>query len=361
MSFQTKCLKLTEAKGALSRSTITRRELAPNDVHIDMKFCGVCHSDYAMIHNEWGISAFPMVPGHELAGVVKAVGSDVSRFAVGDHVGVGWYCESCRDCKACKHGEEQYCQNGNISTFSSSERYSHMPGFDAKDGKHALTYGGYSQDTVVNEEYCIKIPKSLNLAKAAPMLCGGATVYSPLLNLNVGSNTKVAVAGMGGLGHMAVMFAAGMGADVTCLSRGTAKRETALALGANAYIDTKNSEEVKAATGTFDVIINTIAVNHDIHPYIGMLSQDGTVVMVGAFATPLQVSVFPLIMGRKKIMGSATASVGELEAMMAFAARKDINCMIEMCTAEGLMDGTVFGRMNNSDVKYRFVLDCASL
>jgi len=360
MSHEAKCLIATEAGGALSRSTITRRALAPNDIKIDMKFCGVCHSDYAMLHNEWGMSMFPMVPGHELAGVVTAVGSDVTRFQVGDHAGVGWFCESCRNCKSCRGGEEQYCLNGNVGVFSAQEKHPHMPGYDA-DGKHAVTNGGYSSSTVVNENYAINIPKSCDLAAVAPLFCGGSTVFSPLLHCKVGPQSKVGVAGMGGLGHMAVILANAMGAEVTVLSRGASKKATSLELGAFAYVDTKVPEEVAAVQGKFDVIINTVAVAIDIHPYIGMLSLNGTMVMVGAFAEPLQVGVFPLIMGRKKIMGSAVASIAEQEAMVQLCARQNLGCMIERCTAEGLMDGSVYERMNNADVKYRFVLDCESI
>lgn len=361
MSHEAKCLIATEAKGTLSRSTITRRALAPDDIKIDLKYCGVCHSDYAMHHNEWGFSAYPMVPGHELAGIVTAVGSAVTRFQVGDHAGVGWFCESCRNCKPCRCGEEQYCQNGNIMTFSAQERFSHMPGFDAKDGKHAPTYGGYSSSTVVNENYAINIPKSLDMARIAPMFCGGATVFSPLLHCKVGPQSKVAVAGMGGLGHMAVLLATAMGAEVTVLSRGSNKKATSLELGAAAYVDTKVAEEVQAVQGKFDVIINTIAAATDINPYLGMLTLSGTMVMVGVFGTPLQVSVFPLIMGRRSIMGSAVASIAEQEAMVQLCARANIGAMIEPCTAEGLIDGSVYQRMHNSDVKYRFVLDCSTI
>lgn len=361
MSHEAKCLVATEAKGALARSTITRRELAPEDVKIDLKYCGICHSDYAMLHNEWGMSIFPMVPGHELAGVVTAVGSAVTKFQVGDRAGVGWFCESCRNCRSCRHGEEQYCQNGNVGVFSAQERHSHMPGFDAKDGNHAVTKGGYSTSTVVNENYAVKIPEGCDLAKFAPLFCGGATVFSPLLHLKVGPLSKVGVAGMGGLGHMAVILAKAMGAEVTVISRGPDKKATSLELGAAAYVDTKNADEVKAVEGKFDVIINTIAVAHDVHPFLAMLSLNGTLAMVGAFAQPLAVSVFPLIMGRKKIMGSAVASIAEQQAMVDLCARLNIGCMIEFCTADGLIDGSVYERMNNSDVKYRFVLDCSTI
>jgi len=314
-----------------------------------------------MLHNEWGMSMFPMVPGHELAGVVTAVGSAVTRFQVGDHAGVGWFCESCRNCQSCRGGEEQYCHGGNVGTFSAPEKFPHMPGFDAKDGKHAVTYGGYSSSTVINENYAVNIPKSCDLASIAPLFCGGATVFSPLLHCKVGPQSKVGVAGMGGLGHMAVILANAMGAEVTVLSRGSDKKATSLELGAFAYVDTKVPEEVAAVQGKFDVIINTIAVAIDINPYLGMLSLSGTMVMVGAFATPLQVGVFPLIMGRKKIMGSAVASIAEQEAMVQLCARQNLGCMIERCTADGLMDGSVYERMNNSDVKYRFVLDCETI
>jgi uncharacterized zinc-type alcohol dehydrogenase-like protein len=337
----------TSATAPLSALTIERRELGPHDVHIDIRFCGVCHSDIHTVRGEWGDIEYPLVPGHEIAGIVSAVGSSVSKHAVGDRVGVGCMVDSCRECANCQKGEEQYCIPGNTQTYGSIDR----------DGTR--TQGGYSTDVVVNEDFVVRIPDGLELDAAAPLLCAGITTYSPLRHWNAGPGKQVAVVGLGGLGHMAVKIAHALGAEVTVLSQTLGKQEDGLRMGADHYYATSDPATFETLAGRFDLIINTVSAAIDINAFIGTLATDGTVVNVGAPAEPLPVGVFGLLMQRKSFAGSAIGSIRETQEMLDFCAEHGIAPEIERISADGINEA--WERVLKSDVRYRFVIDASTI
>ncbi|MCY8473169.1 MULTISPECIES: NAD(P)-dependent alcohol dehydrogenase [Bacillus] len=345
--YKTRVLSVPNAKAKFEQTTIERRELRPHDVLIDIKFSGICHSDIHSAFNEWGGGIFPMVPGHEIAGVVEAVGAEVTKFAVGDRVGVGCFVDSCGECEYCLSGEEQFCTKGVVQTYNSLD-YDGNP-----------TYGGYSQKIVVTDRFVVRIPDSLEMDVASPLLCAGITTYSPLKHWNVGPGKKVAIVGVGGLGHLAIQFAHALGAEVTVLSRSMNKKEEALELGADHYYATSNQATFTELAGRFDVILNTVSANLDVDAYLSMLRIDGTLVNVGAPAEPDKYSVFSLIMGRRSLAGSLVGGIPETQEMLDFAAQHGIAPKIEVIRADQVDEA--YERVLRSDVRYRFVIDISTL
>ncbi|MCY8509155.1 NAD(P)-dependent alcohol dehydrogenase [Bacillus mojavensis] len=344
---KTRVLSVPNAKAKFEQTTIERRELRAHDVLIDIKFSGICHSDIHSAFDEWGGGIFPMVPGHEIAGVVEAVGAEVTKFAVGDRVGVGCFVDSCGECEYCLSGEEQFCTKGVVQTYNSLD-YDGNP-----------TYGGYSQKIVVTDRFVVRIPDSLELDVASPLLCAGITTYSPLKHWNVGPGKKVAIVGVGGLGHLAIQFAHALGAEVTVLSRSMNKKEEALELGADHYYATSNQATFTELAGRFNVILNTVSANLDVDAYLSLLRIDGTLVNVGAPAEPDKYSVFSLIMGRRSLAGSLVGGIPETQEMLDFAAQHGIAPKIEVIRADQVDEA--YERVLRSDVRYRFVIDMSTL
>ena len=337
----------TSVSEPLTRTTITRREMGPHDVTIAIHFAGICHSYIHTVKGEWGEPAFPLVPGHDIAGVVTAVGSEVTRYRVGDRVGVGCFVDSCRECRHCLAGDEQYCVRGMTGTYNGVDR----------DGRP--TQGGYSGAIVVDENYVLRIPDSLPLDAAAPLLCAGITTYSPLRHWNVGPGTRVAVVGLGGLGHMAVKLGKALGADVTVLSQSLKKREDGLRLGAGAYYATSDPDTFRALHSSFDVIINTVSANLDLGRYLMLLDVDGTLVELGMPEKPMTVPAAPLVGGRRRLAGSLIGGIAETQEMLDFCAEHGVLPEIEVIEPEYI--NTAYERVLASDVRYRFVIDTASL
>jgi uncharacterized zinc-type alcohol dehydrogenase-like protein len=331
----------------LAPLTIERRDAGPRDVLIDIKFCGICHSDIHHCRGEWGKVPYPAVPGHEIAGVVREVGADVTKYAAGDRVGVGCMVNSCRECENCRKGNEQYCLAGNTQTYGSVDR----------DG--TVTRGGYSTHVVVDEDFVVRIPDGLALEVAAPLLCAGITTYSPLHHWGAGPGKHVAVVGLGGLGHMAVKIAHAMGAEVTVLSQSLRKQEDGLKLGADHYHATADPQTFKQLAGRFDLIINTVSANVDITSFLKLLRTDGTLVNVGAPAEPMPVAVFPLLMQRRSFAGSGIGGIRETQEMLDFCAEHGIGAEIEVIEADRINEA--WERVLASDVRYRFVIDTATL
>ena len=333
---------------ALAPFAFERRALRSNDVSMEILYCGVCHSDLHTVRNDWGWSYYPIVPGHEIVGRVLDVGPDVTRYKVGDHVAVGCMVDSCMECDQCHHGEEQLCREGNTGTYAGQDRIT---------GEN--TQGGYSKHLVVREEFCLRVPEGLDLAKAAPLLCAGITTYSPLRTWNVGSGSRVAVIGLGGLGHMAVKLAVGLGADVTVLSSSMAKEADALALGADRLLASSDAEAMAQSANGFDLIIDTIPVKHDVNPYLPLLDVDGTLVLVGQVGPLHELTTVPLLLGRRRIAGSPIGGIRETQEMLDFCAKKNILPDCEMIRMDQINEA--FERMERSDVRYRFVIDMGSL
>jgi alcohol dehydrogenase (NADP+) len=325
-----------------------RRVPGPHDVLIQIRFCGVCHTDIHFVRNDWGISIYPMVPGHEIVGVVSRVGPSVRKFKPGDTVGVGCLVDSCRDCDYCRAGLEQYCSNGMVLTYSAYER----------DGK-TITYGGYSNQVVVDENFVLKVSDKLPLDGVAPLLCAGITTYSPLKTWKVGAGHKVGVLGLGGLGHMAVKFAAAFGAEVTVLSRSPNKEPDARRLGAYRFLQTTQEDQVKAGASYFDFIIDTVASRHDYNLPVNMLKTDGTLICVGAPPEPIELQAFPLLFKRRRVAGSLIGGIPETQEMLDYCAAKNITADIELISMKDI--NAAYLRMEKSDVKYRFVIDMATL
>ncbi|MDP9376361.1 MAG: NAD(P)-dependent alcohol dehydrogenase [Actinomycetota bacterium] len=326
---------------------IQRRAVGPNDVRIDIKFCGICHSDIHFARGEWGEIPYPAVPGHEIAGIVAEIGSQVTSFAPGDRVGVGCMVNSCRECENCKAGEEQYCLPGMTQTYGSIDR----------DG--TITYGGYSDHVVVDQDFVVNIPDGLELDVAAPLLCAGITTYSPLRHWNAGPGKHVAVVGLGGLGHMAVKLAHAMGADVTVLSQSLRKQEDGLKLGADAYYATSDDATFRELAGRFDLIVNTVSAGIDIGRFLMLLKTDGALVNVGAPPEPLPVPAMALILQRRSFAGSAIGSIRETQEMLDFCAEQGISADIEIISAHRVNEA--WERVLGSDVRYRFVIDNSTL
>lgn len=327
---------------------IERREPGPTDVEIEILFCGVCHSDIHTARNEWGASVYPVVPGHEIVGKVSKVGSKVSKYKVGDTVGVGCFVDSCGHCASCNDDLEQYCENGHTQTYNSLSQ-----------DKKSVTLGGYATHIVVTEKFVLKISDSQNLAAVAPLLCAGITTYSPLRHWNVKKGDKVAVVGLGGLGHMAVKLAASMGAEVTMLSRTPEKAKDAEALGAHHFELTTSKENIKKLAGSFNLIINTVSAAHDYNEYLSLLKTDGTMVLLGVPPEALPVSAISVIFGRKSIAGSLVGGIKETQEMLDYCAEHNIVSDIELINIDQINEA--YERTINGDVHYRFVIDMASL
>ncbi len=319
-----------------------RREVGPKDVSIKIDFCGICHSDIHMAHNDWGMTEYPIVPGHEIIGRVTAIGPEVTRFKEGDLVGVGCMVDSCGTCPSCKDDLEQFCHNGMVMTYGSPDPI--MGG---------ITYGGYSTQIVVTEEFVLKVSEKLDTKAVAPLLCAGITTYSPLRHWKVGKGHKVGVIGLGGLGHMGVKFAAAMGANVVMITTSPEKGKDALRLGAREVLISTNEEQMAAATGTFDFLLNTIPVDHDINPYVPLLKVDKTMVVLGA--TPVGLHSMGLVFGRRSIAGSLIGGIRETQEMLDFCAEHNIVSDVEMVNMEDV--NTAWERIQKADVKYRFVID----
>ncbi|RYY39156.1 MAG: NAD(P)-dependent alcohol dehydrogenase [Chitinophagaceae bacterium] len=345
---QTKAYAAFDAATPLRDFSLERRAPGPHDVQIEILYCGVCHSDIHQVRNEWGNSMYPMVPGHEIVGRVSAVGNHVKKFKVGDLAGVGCLVDSCRECPKCKQGLEQYCENGSVGTYNALER----------DGK-TPTYGGYSKQIVTNEEFVLKVSEKLDLKAVAPLLCAGITTWSPLRHWKVGKGHKIGVLGLGGLGHMAVKFAASFGAEVTMLSHSPSKEADARRLGAHRFALTSSPESLKSLSGYFDFIIDTVSAPHDYNVYLNLLNTNGTMICVGAPPAPAQVAIFNLIMQRRSIAGSLIGGIPETQEMLDYCAEHGIVSDVEMIAMNEVNEA--YERMMKGDVKYRFVIDLATL
>nr|WP_282916350.1 NAD(P)-dependent alcohol dehydrogenase [Lentzea aerocolonigenes] len=334
-------------KAPLERTTIVRRAVGAHDVLIDIKFAGICHSDIHQVNEGWGEGIFPMVPGHEIAGVVAEVGSEVTKYAVGDRVGVGCMVDSCRECEYCLRGLEQYCAKGNIQTYN------------AVDRNGDVTYGGYSKQIVVDENYVVRIPDALPLDVAAPLLCAGITLYAPLKHWGVAPGKKVAIVGLGGLGHMGVKIARALGAEVTVLSQSLRKKDDGLKLGAHDYRATNDPETFRELAGKFDVIVSTVSAPLDFSAYLSLLRTEGALVNVGAPEEPVSVNLFSLIAGRKTLAGSMIGGIAETQEMLDFCAEHGLGAEIELIDADQI--NVAYDRVQSSDVRYRFVIDTATI
>ena len=336
-----------QAKAALTPWEFERRDLGVNDVALDIKYSGICHSDIHQAREEWGPAIFPMVPGHEIAGIVTQVGTSVSKFKVGDRIGVGVFVDSCRKCPPCLKGLQQYCIEGMTGTYNQLER----------DGK-TPAMGGYSNVMVINEDYAVSIPENLPLDGVAPLLCAGITLYSPIKHWNTGPGKKVAVMGLGGLGHMGVKFAAALGSDVTVFSHSPGKEADAKAMGAHHFVSTKEEGFNKKYLKHFDLILNTVSAELDINLYLEMLNVDGTLVVIGLPGKPYAVEVGALLPARRSISGSMIGGIPEMQEMLNFCGKHNIVSDIEVIKADYI--NTAYERTVSSDVKYRFVIDAST-
>ena len=327
---------------------LVRRDPKPTDVQMDILFCGVCHSDLHFARNEWGMTVFPVVPGHEIVGKVTAVGSAVTKYKVGDYAGIGCLVDSCRECDNCKQDLEQYCANGAVFSYNGMER----------DGS-GVTFGGYSKSIVCHEDFVLRISDKLDLAATAPLLCAGITTYSPLRHWKVGPGMKVGILGLGGLGHMGVKFAVSMGAEVTMLSHSPSKQADAERLGAHKFILTSNEAQAKSVAGYFDFILDTVSAQHDYNAYLGMLRTNGVMVCVGVPPAPTPVHAMSLVFGRHSLAGSLIGGIAETQEMLDYCAEHNIVSDIEIIRMDAINDA--YERMLKGDVRYRFVIDLASL
>lgn len=335
------------ATSPLAKTTITRRDPGPHDVAIDIKFAGICHSDIHTVRGEWGTPNYPVVAGHEIAGVVAAVGSEVTRHKVGDRVGVGCMVNSCGTCRSCQSGLEQYCKPG--ATFT----------YDSLDADGTRTYGGYSQAVVVDEKFVLTIPDAIPLDKAAPLMCAGITLYSPLRHWKAGPGTRLGIIGLGGLGHMGVKLGAALGCDVTVLSHSLKKMEDGLRFGAHHYYATSDQDTFTTLGSSFDLLLNTVSANLDLDSYLGLLDIDGTLVELGIPEHPMAVKAFPLAEGRRSLSGSLIGGIAETQEMLDFCAEHGVSPEIEIIPADYLNEA--YDRMMASDVRYRFVIDISTL
>ncbi|WP_128816830.1 NAD(P)-dependent alcohol dehydrogenase [Streptomyces sp. S063] len=335
------------AKAPLERTTIERRPVGEFDILIDIKFAGICHSDIHQARDGWGQGIFPMVPGHEIAGIVAETGPGVTRFKVGDRVGVGCMVDSCGQCDACLMGREQHCAEGNTQTYNALDRGGEP------------TYGGYSTHLVVTEKFAVNHPEGIALDEAAPLLCAGITTYSPLKRWGAGPGKKVAVVGLGGLGHMAVKIAHALGAEVTVLSQSLRKKDDGLKLGADHYYATSDPKTFEELAGTFDVILSTVSAPLDFGAYLGLLRTEGTLVNVGAPEEPISLNLFSLILGNRSIAGSAIGGIAETQEMLDFCAVHGLGAEIEVIEASQVNEA--YERVLASDVRYRFVIDTATI
>jgi len=344
----TRAYAVLEARKPLVPFEFDRREVGAHDVALDIAYSGICHSDIHQAREEWGPAIFPMVPGHEIAGTVTSIGSSVTKFKVGDKIGVGVFVDSCRTCENCVAGLQQYCLEGMTGTYNQLER----------DGK-TVAMGGYSNRFVINEDYAVHIPANLPLEGVAPLLCAGITLYSPIKHWKVGPGKKVAVMGLGGLGHMGVKFAVAMGADVTVLSHSPHKKDDALAMGAHHFIATDDESVFTTHAKSFDVILNTVSAEIDIDKYISLLKLNGTLVVIGLPGKPYAVNVGTLLNGRRGIAGSMIGGIPELQEMLNFCGEKNIVSDVEVIKADYINEA--YERTVASDVKYRFVIDASTI
>jgi uncharacterized zinc-type alcohol dehydrogenase-like protein len=335
----------------LAPFTFERREPRAEDVVIDILYCGICHSDIHTARNEWGNTTYPYVPGHEIVGRVKAVGGKVSRFKAGDLVGVGCLVDSCRKCASCNDGLEQYCDNGWTGTYNGVDKIGGTP--------HKFTFGGYSDKITVDERFVLRMPENLDPAAAAPLLCAGITTYSPLKHWKVGPGQKVGVIGLGGLGHMGVKLAHAMGATVVMITTSPEKGNDAKKLGAKEVLISKEEDAMKAAANSFDFLLNTIPVGHDVNPYMDLLKRDGTMVIVGAVEALTKVSGIPFILRRRNMAGSLIGGLPETQEMLDFCGKHNITCDIEKIAMKDV--NVAYDRTVKGDVKYRFVINMATL
>ena len=324
-----------------------RRAVGAHDVELDIKYSGICHSDIHQAREEWGPAVFPMVPGHEIAGIVTSIGGSVTKFKVGDHIGIGVFVDSCRNCEQCQKGLQQYCENGMTGTYNGYER----------DGT-TVAMGGYSNRFVVNEDYAVRVPANRPLDGVAPLLCAGITLYSPIKHWNVGPGKKVAVMGLGGLGHMGVKFAVALGAEVTVLSHSPSKEADAKGMGAHHFVSTKDPANFKAITKSFDVILNTVSAEIDINQYLNLLKLDGTLVTIGLPGKPYAVHAGSLLSGRRSLAGSMIGGIPETQEMLDFCGEHNILSDVEVIKADYI--NKAYERTIASDVKYRFVIDASS-
>ena len=338
----------TAPDSGLNPLSIDRRELRGEDVAIDIAYCGVCHSDLHVARNDWGRSTYPFVPGHEIVGTVRAVGAGVTKFKAGDRVAIGTVVDSCRKCDSCEDGEENYCREGVTGTYNSKDRIDGSP-----------TYGGYSASIVVAEPFVLRLPDSLDMAAAAPLLCAGITTWSPLKNWKVGPGSKVGVVGLGGLGHMGVKFAKALGAEVTMITTSPAKGEDAKKLGADHVLVSTDKAAMKAAARSFDFLLDTIPVSHDVTPYLFLLDRKGVLCLVGMIDMMPSFHSGLLLGGQKAVAGSGVGGIAQTQEMLNFCAEKGIVSEIEMIRMDEI--NHAYERMEKADVKYRFVIDMATL
>jgi alcohol dehydrogenase (NADP+) len=348
--YQSKAFSAASATALLAADSISRREPTETDVQIEILFCGVCHSDLHLVRDEWNSvmpTVYPIVPGHEIVGRVAKVGSAVAKFKEGDLVGVGCMVDSDRDCPQCKAGLEQFCP-GMVLTYNSPDK--HLGG---------VTYGGYSDSIVVDEKFVLSIPKNLDLAGAAPLLCAGITTYSPMRHWRVGKGQKVGIVGLGGLGHMGVKFARAFGAHVVVFTTSPNKKEDALRLGAEEVVLSRNADEMASHAASFDFILDTVSAKHDINAYLNLLGRDGNLTLVGAPEEPLPVAAFGLIFGRRSFSGSAIGGIAETQEMLDFCGQHNITADVEVIPIQKINEA--YQRLIKSDVKYRFSIDMASL
>jgi uncharacterized zinc-type alcohol dehydrogenase-like protein len=345
--YNAKAYAAAGAASPLAHTAIPRRDTNEHDVQIEILYCGICHSDLHMVRNEWGNTVYPIVPGHEIVGRVTGVGAAVTRYKVGDLAAVGCMVDSDGACPECRAGLEQFCPNMTL-TFNSPDK--HLGG---------MTYGGYSDSIVVDEGFVLRVPSNLNLAGAAPLLCAGITTYSPMRHWNVTKDKKVGVVGLGGLGHMGVKFAHAFGAHVVVFTTSAGKKDDALRLGADEVVLSRNADEMAAHAGSFDFILDTVAADHDISAYIGLLRRDGNITLVGAPEKPLAVAAFSLILGRRSLSGSPIGGIAETQEMLDFCGAHNITADVEVIPIQKANEA--YERLLKSDVKYRFSIDMASL
>ncbi|MSZ34913.1 MAG: alcohol dehydrogenase catalytic domain-containing protein [Actinobacteria bacterium] len=345
---KTRAYAAMSAGSPLVPFSFDRRDVGDHDVALRVSYSGICHSDIHQVAEEWGPAIFPMVPGHEIAGIVTSVGKKVTKFKVGESIGIGVFIDSCRTCSSCEAGLQQYCLKGMIGTYNGMEA----------DGK-TVAMGGYSDVFIINEDYALKIPSNLDLQGVAPLLCAGITLYSPIKHWKTGPGMQVAVMGLGGLGHMGVKFAVAMGAEVTVLSHSPKKQADALAMGAHSFIDTSNPDNFKAIEKKFDLILNTISAEIVIDDYLKLLKLDGTLVVIGLPGRPYKVNVSTLLNGRRRIAGSMIGGIPEMQEMLNFCGEHNILSEVEVINADYINQAYV--RTVASDVKYRFVIDASTI
>ena len=340
----TKGYAAPNSSSPLAPFTFDRRDIGKSDIGFEIAYAGICHSDIHQVREEWGPALYPMVPGHEIVGIVTEVGSSVTKFRTGDRIGVGVFIDSCRNCINCNRGLEQYCRNGMTGTYNGYER----------DGK-TIAFGGYSNYFVINERYAVTIPKNLELAGVAPLLCAGITLYSPIRHWKVGPGSRVGVMGLGGLGHMGVKFAAALGAEVTVFSHSQGKHDDALAMGAKHFVVTKEAEWNKNLLKSFDLILNTVSAEVDIDSYLQLLDTDATMVIIGLPGKPYAINAGTMLNGRRNLAGSMIGGMPELQEMLDFCGERSILSDVEVISADYI--NTAYERAVASDVKYRFVID----